>query len=289
MEMIPTRRERILVFGAAGVGKSTLWIAIMDHYHRIKSKRKFWIIDSDNAIEAIGLEGGKFDYLMPMVAGIWHPETFEAWKEPIETVREKAHPQDWVIADLINSTWDEMPDWWMAEVYGDDSWSYWVQTRKEIVAAEEAGRKGHEKQFGGTAGVDWNMIKKTYRGSIERPLIKYAPCHIICLAEEQEIDERHDKDGLKAHYARTSGIRPRGEKQSDHRYHTIMRMTRSISKTGRSVTARELTVHKDRGGREDKWEEIGGRGLTIPVTGELTFVRDYLIKVGGWKIGKGEE
>lgn len=288
----PTRREKILIWGHSGVGKTYNALAIMDFARATKTDSHFWIIDNNNQMEASGLvEGGEFEAVMDN-ATVWNPESFDEYEDITRTIKENASPEDWIIIDMLSDVYQGLPDWWSANVYGANPHTYWATVRKEIVdsarAQQEAGERvrGHEKQFGGTSGVDWAFIGKTYR-FWEKQLSQFSPCHVLALSAEQEIEERWDKEGVRrALFVRTSGVAPKGEKDAVHRFHTTMRLANKIARDGKTVEGRKITVFRDRG-RMDKWEELGGRGMTIELKHGPKFAWDYLVKVGGWKPAGG--
>lgn len=287
-----SRQERILLWSASGVGKTYTELGIMKFAALTRTDNHFWIIDNDNQMEASGLvEGGTFEDLLPRVT-VWVPESFDEYDDITNTIKSNASPEDWVFIDMLSNVYQSLPDWWVANVYGENPHTYWSSVRREIVEAQQASRdagekaRGHEKQFGGTSGVDWQYIGKQYR-AWEKRLSIFAPCHVLALCGEQEIEERYDASGAKrAQYANTNGIAPKGEKDAVHRFHTTMRMQQKVGRDGRTVSARSITMHKDRD-RTAKWEELGGRGRTIELTEGPRFAWDYLVKVGAWRPSGG--
>lgn len=292
-----SRRERIMVFGGYKSGKTYAYLSIMQLAEKTNTNSHFWIIDNDNQAEASGLgENGSFKHLLHR-ATIWTPTDFSEYRDITADIIANAGPEDWIIIDMLSNVWEQMPSWWMNNVYGEDEFTYWVQVRREIIAAEEAGKRGHEKQFGGTAGVDWQMIGKAYRGW-EKRISLGAPCHVYVTSNEAEIDERFDKSGQqRQQYAVTNAVGPKTEKGVGHRFHTIMRMAKLIGRDGKTAKTRELTVVGDRD-REAKWAEKFGRAMTMEMTDvgtpeqfakapipKLGFAFDYLFKLGGWRLG----
>jgi hypothetical protein len=287
----PTRQERILLWAAAGVGKTYAELGIMKFAALTRTDNHFWIIDNDNQMEASGLvEGGEFEDLVDR-STIWVPESFDEYDDITNTIKTNAGPQDWIFIDMLSNVYQSLPDWWVENVYGENPHTYWGAVRKEIVEAQQQadmkGEKGgHERQFGGTSGVDWQYIGKQYR-AWEKRLSIFAPCHVMAVCGEQEIEERYDRDGTRrAQFAQTSAVAPKGEKDAVHRFHTTMRMQRRVGRDGKSVAGRTITMHKDRG-RTEKWAELGGRGKTIELSEGPKFAQDYLMKVGGWRMVGG--
>lgn len=276
--------ERILGYGGNSAGKTTAWMGIADLSLKTKSPAHFYVIDNDNATARL-IENpvGSFHHLKANTT-IWVPKSFDEYEGITEQILNDVTPDDWAVLDMLSNVWEGMPDWWHTNVYGESSWDYWVTTRKEILAAAADGDKGHERQFGGTAGVDWQYIGKVYR-SWEKEFTVNAPCHVFATAAETEIQARFDKTGEQtARYAITGGFAPKVEKGAPHRFHTIMRFRNITEGQGmRKAITRKVTMVKDRD-REDIWEEIGGRGLTMELNDGPKFALDYLKRIAGWSL-----
>jgi len=296
----PSRRERILLYGSAKVGKSFTYIALMYFAKMTKTPSHFWIIDNDNATEAIGLYPGgtheallgeqvdeKFEEGLTKLsyekATIWIPEKFQVYHEIADEIRAKAQPQDWISIDMLSNLWEIMPDWWIGEVYGENSWEYYAAVRKAI-EAEESG--SGERGFGGHSGVDWQYIGKVYR-AWEKRITLYAPCHVIAYGAETEIQAHHDKSGeRRAQYAITAAHAPKTEKGVIHRFHTVGRVQKRIAPDGKTVKERSITFVGDRD-REAILDEKLGRGQTLVLSDGPKFGTDYLVKIAGWKMAGG--
>lgn len=293
----PSRQERILLYGGYKVGKSYTYIGLMDLALRTKTDSHFWIIDNDNATEGIGLyESGTYGELLGEQtdedysngvkkeferATIWIPESFDDYQYINPEIRKRVKRQDWIVIDMLSNVWEGMPDWWIENVYEDNTWSYYADVRRAI-ESDEAG--AGERNFGGQKGVDWQYLGKQYR-KWEKPLTLNAPCHVIAYSSETEIQERYDKSGeQRAQYKSTSGFAPKVEKGAGHRFHSVARIRKQVGKDGKTVTSRRMTVVGDRD-RMDKWEEL--KGLTLELSQGPRFGFDYLVKMSGWKLAGG--
>lgn len=277
--------ERILAYGDHSAGKTTMWMSIADLALRTKSDSHFYVIDNDNATaRLITNPRGSFHHLEANTT-IYRPKGIDDYEGITEQILNDAQDDDWIIPDMLSNVWEEMPDWWHANVFGESSWDYWQKTRREIVEAE-AKDLGHERQFGGDSGVDWQYLGKVYR-SWEKSITVNAPCHVFATSAESEIQARYDKTGeLQAQYAIASNFSPKTEKGAPRRFHTVMRIVRRVSGQGRNKTfTRKMTMVKDRD-REDIWEEKAGRSMTLELSDPPKFGLDYLVKVAGWGLGK---
>lgn len=277
--------ERILGYGGHSSGKTTAWMGIADLALKTKSPAHFHVIDNDNATgRLIQSSRGSFQHLQENTS-IYIPTDMDDYEPITERILNDVQEEDWIILDMLSNTWEGMPDWWHTKVFGESSWDYYQAVRRDIVEAAKDDR-GHEKQFGGDAGVDWQWINKTYRAWEKQITIK-APCHVFATSSESEIQERYDKSGeQRAMYEIASGFAPKTQKDAVHRFHTVMRFTRKVAGKGRVKTfTRKITMVKDRD-REDIWEEEAGQGMTLELQSGPKFAFDYLTKIAGWELGK---
>lgn len=310
----PSRRERILIYGGFKAGKSMTYIGIMEFARLTKTDAKFYIIDNDNATEGIGLyPGGTHGNLLGEERGpielpwvversgedregvtygeeyenaiIWKPENFDEYPAINKYIRANVQPNDWVVVDMASNIWETMPDWWIENVYGSNTWDYYANVRAAIERGpEEDGDDSAAKgrSFGGHSGVDWQYIGKMYR-KWEKELSTFSKCHFVAYSAETEIQAHHDKTGeRRAQFAMAGNFAPKVEKNMPHRVHTILRLSKVHSKNGRDVKERHLTMVGDRD-REARWTELTGRSQTLELSEGPKFAFDYLMKVGGWK------
>lgn len=273
--------ERLLVYGSQSAGKTTMWMSIADLAQKTKSDAHFYVIDNDKATGRF-LENPRGSYNHLENVTVFKPTSIDDYEGITERILNDIQDDDWIIPDMLSNVWKEMPDWWHENVFGENPWDYWKATRKAIVETEG----GHERQFGGDSGVDWQYIGKVYR-SWEKQITLTAPCHVFATSSETEIQDRYDKTGeLQAEYAIASNFQPQVEKNTKHRFHTIIRVTRRAEGRGRSKSfTRKMTMVKDRE-REEIWTERGGKGLTVELSDPPNFGLDYLVKIAGWSLGK---
>lgn len=261
--------ERILVFGDSGTGKSKAWLDLAATVHKTDGEGTFYCIDTDFGVERMLDEG--YNYLVDEGRlQYWQAADFDEMKNAGEEIAKLAGKNDWIILDMLDSPWIEVRNWFIQNVYGQDPEEYFVDTRRKIKEALDAGAKGHERQYGGSSGLDWDYITKIYL-AWEQKLTVRTRANVYAATSIAAVDERSASAEEIKMYAITGGIKPYGQKRVRHRFHSVIYMKRTLS-------GWEMTCVKDRG-REETWKELGGKGKTLPVR---RFEMDYLKKIGGW-------
>ncbi len=275
---LDAERERILLYGAPGAGKTYAWLGVADLSQKTKSPAHFHVIDTDRAALRM-MRGPTAEFAHLDNVTIYQARDIEQATEASDKILANVGKEDWIVIDMLSNVWDSMSNWWIAKVFDESPVDYWATTRKRILASKEKG-KGDSKEFGGQDSLDWQYITKAYL-SWELPITIDAPCHVFATAAETEIQARFDKDGEKrARYISTNFQAPRGQKLTEHRFHTVLRIT---SLTSIKETTRELTMHKDRV-PESVWQEFEGRGLSMPLRSGPKFALDYLKGVQLWSL-----
>ncbi len=266
----PAKRspERILGYGDAGTGKSTAWISIADRLQKSGSPGQFYVIDTDRTVERVFDEG--YDHLYDKVT-YFNAFTWEQMQEASKTIANEVKKGDWIVADMIDAPWTEIRNWFIEQKYGTDPELYFMESAQMIKQALDSGKKGHERQYGGLAGTDWDWITKMYL-LWEKRLTVSSPAHVFACAPASKVDGRsNDTDDMRT-FQGAQNMKPAGQKHLRHRFHTVIYFNRTR-------TGWEMTCVKDRE-REEQWLELGGRTKTIEVT---DFSSDYLRKLGKWQ------
>jgi hypothetical protein len=286
-------RERILLYGMEGVGKS---LAALDIAARVAPARVH-IIDNDNAwdrmLEGQTVDGRQVEVCaeyrwstdVPGKGGSWefdgrwtrdtgnvivyHAEGWEANTSAIEEIRKDAEPDDWVAIDSGSALWDDVSEWYVDNIFGASKADYFMQVRAQMEKDKAA--------LGALDGwTDWSVINAQYKAAVMAFLIT-PPCHLLVTCEEAQVStgqvkgkDMEDKE-TRGLYG-TVGFKPRAQKRIGHNMQTVIRLER---KANGDYCARTV---KDRGGRE-YWagESVMDRG----------FSEWYLEEVGGWQEKSG--
>ena len=298
-------RERYLTYGGPGAGKSLQWVDIAMECARRGSKGRFFVLDTDAAVEdlfdELWPEGRDFITNFPVTT---FEELLEATDE-IVAAKPNSSNGDWVVVDLINAPWDWVQIYYAENIYGMTIVEYITETSRLIHEAKAAAKraksdgdkdkpKGHEREFGDWNTADWAHMKKLYL-NWESSITLKGQAHVFACAEESEMNVHVSKARDIKDYSGTGGpvgFKPKGQNSLGHRFRTVTRTVKSGSEKTGSIE-RTIVMAKDRY-REDKWSaksETKGRnpGLVLGDTFEHQgFSKVYLRGIAGWEVVRGK-
>lgn len=207
-----SRRERILVFGGFGTGKSEAATRILDR--ALHPDAKLWITDTERAYEAlIDTDDPRVDFT---------DLTLEDWPAYVENAMEAAKgggTDDWWVVDSATNSWE------VVQQYGLD--------------------KGWESDMG---GLDWVRVNREHARLFKAYLTFRG--HLFLTARSKEL-AKPQKSGKQVESRQTLetygafGVKPAGQKDIGHvPPHTVLLTAKT--KTGEWT----LTTVKDRKRRE---------------------------------------
>ena len=101
-------RERILVYGGPGTGKSRGWLSIA----RMFPKVKVWVLDTDDAAERM-IASHDLPNITVFPCLDW-PDYLAAAAE----ARDKLDPDDWLVVDMVSSAWDAVQGFYIEQAFG---------------------------------------------------------------------------------------------------------------------------------------------------------------------------
>jgi hypothetical protein len=248
-------RERTILFGGGGAGKTNAVLSIM---RRVRSG-KFWITDNDiSAAYQRALETDFADILdehfdLNEVEPGWEP-----FVESIQrTVREGDPKVDWLIADSVTPSWDDVQSWYAQTVMGMSFAEYVAKVRSDA---------NNMTEFNKVMAADgrWQIINKEYFEKFYGALRKWKG-HFILTAEAQALsrDAGEEERELYGHL----GVRPKGQGRMHHVAHTTI----LLSKRGHGQYV--ASTAKDRNRMEMDKLDYGE-----------DFAMGYLKGVAGWQV-----
>jgi hypothetical protein len=241
-------RERILVYGQPGSGKSYSHLRIAEAY----TKSRFYIIDTDDSIPR--MLNSEFTHLNNVEV---HPA--QDWLEcckALNEIKPKVTSNDWLVVDMLCSVWDFVQSYFVEEIFDKDIGSYFMQARKEM--------KGGSSNLSALKGwTDWSVVNKLYQTWINEITYRL-PCHIFFTCKATKLSREDDED-TRDMYS-TFGLRPEGEKRNAYRVHSVFLLTHERENF-------YISTIKDRG-------RI--RLENTPLTLEQNFATKYLMIFAGW-------
>ena len=249
--MQPTRnsRERILLFGGAGTGKS--WSAMAMAQEVMKEGNNVYVIDNDFSWDRMTDELGDIgDGSM----AIWdvQPDDWEAMLKALESTS-GASRDDLLIIDSMTPTWQAAQAAYAERIFGKSLDQFFMDARESMKGNKIEGFDGWK---------DWSVINKMY-DQLYRFINRF-PGHVILTAEAEPISAEAPQE-LKDIYG---AVKHRGQKSLPHKVSTILQTTKS------RAGDYQLTTVKDRG-REQK--------IRYDREEYSSFARSYLQAVAGWK------
>ncbi len=261
-------RERILVTGVTGSGKSYQWLKLARAL--LPSGAKFRVVDTDESIPYM-LET-QFPDLKPENKGnvyVYPGSDWKGLKEGLAKIEnEKPADKDWLIVDMADAPWSSVQRYFTSEVFDESMGEYFLSVRKELFKKGGIGKDGKVASSivreGLSGWVDWVVINRLYEDWI-LPIIYRLKCHVYMTTKVQELQKNEKNSELLALYGDLR-IRPAGQKNLGHQMHTIFLFRPGTDKW-------LITTIKDRGGR--------GYFKGIQLT---SFHKQYLVAKAGWPL-----
>lgn len=246
-------RERILLVGGAGTGKS---------YAAFSVARKIpgtaFVVDNDFSFERL-VEMSDTPADQFTITDV-QPDDWTALIEAVTQAVDRADRDDLLVIDSMTPTWQAVQDWYADEIFDKGLDEFFLDARKQMTGNKVEGFDGWK---------DWSVINKVY-GRLYR-LINRFPGHVILTAEAEPITADTDPE-MKKIYGRR--IKHRGQKSLPHKVSTILQTSKS--RDGEY----ELTTIKDRG-REAEYS------FNEDVIQD--FFMSYLVGCAGWTKGQRDE
>lgn len=246
-------RERILLMGAPGTGKSTAAGTIARTMRATKQPGKVWIVDTDNAWERMVEEQfPDLDNIVLLPADGWSD-----YREAVEKARANADPDDWIVVDQVGMTWGMVQDYFTEQVFQSDIGDYFLQVRKEL----KGGKKNLEAFSGWT---DWIVVNKLYKSVTLPLLLHHTKCHVLAATAIERVSDNDDKR-LREMFSQW-GVRPAGQKDLAYQFHTVLILAEPTKEKW------VMSTVKDRG--RPKQDKATVRNFAI----------DYLRALAGWSL-----
>lgn len=252
-------RERIIGFGGEGTGKSSAYLSIA----RACPDATFHVIDNDNTV--VRLLETEFQDVAERGNVIWEPYEAYEWAESIAAIRTALAAMgrdDWLVIDTLGKLWDQVQEWFIAQVFQQDIDDYFLKLRMQKEALKSSGGK-EKKSLGAFEGwLDWPVINQVYHKNVSKPLVR-CHGHLFIATEAKSLSDEDDKSTRDIYGS--LGRKPEGQKRSGHLMQTVLHFSKK-----RAGTFHLESVVKDRGRENWKGEQF------------TDFATDYLVNTAGW-------
>lgn len=256
-------RERILLYGGPGTGKSRSVASIVLHCSDVHH----YIID--NEIDNYARMFAEDPFLAPLLERdnyTIYPVDSQDWLEQLHATQEagdKAQAGDWLHFDMVTDTWEAVQRWFTQELFNADLSEYFLASRREIEKQKERGGRGSKSLEAFDGWTDWSVINPQYK--LLYRVFMGTKAHVSLVAEEDKVRSDGDDKSMKATFGEV-GWKPKGQKKLGHIPHTVIRLTKN---------------------QRDEWMMTGvkdrGRGLADEVK-FTDFAKSYLLGIAGWKL-----
>jgi hypothetical protein len=277
-------RERLLLYGLEGVGKTFALFQIMSQTTGVKGRCNYYYIETDNTLDEF-LESPNFNHLEVAEEWVGRKLDTECYDNPngniyLYRVRNwvdytwafmecftRASGDDWIFIDNVSNLWGEVQSWYTTEAYGKSAADFALEIRKKHIANNDKKSTIIQEQF-----QDWGAINPQYMENI-RKFIQNPPCHIAMTAEQKKVDMDKEKDKETRAIFGPFGAKPTGQKSIAHDARTVLWLTRD----NRFGDTHLIQTAKDRERErldKEEWSNM---------------VKDYLFKVGNWKMVKNPD
>lgn len=251
-------RERILLIGQWGAGKSNAWCTVASWMRRTKSPAKMYVVDTDHAADRLSEAYGEAFWENVIAEDVWDYKEILAALKKFHAL--KPSRDDILVVDLIDKLWAWTQDHYIEEAFGKNASTFYMEFKK-------AGTDGNALSAEAAYGANWQIINSHYAELMT--LIQRWPGHVIACSPAETVQAPNsagkggDSKEIREAFER-AGFKPAGQKGLGFQFFTVILLS-PFGKAWKFQTIKDLN-----------------RGLN---NGEMKdFVMDYLVKIGGWEL-----
>jgi AAA domain len=245
-------RERVLLMGGWGVGKSNAAVSVAQYLRKTGSDALVYVIDTTYEAERNFIDCDN--------VRIYQVEEWDEYMKAVKDIREQSRPQDWLVIDRVDVVWEKAQSGYSEKVFGKEIDEWFIEYRKDNGA-------GHA--FSGDYGANWVIIKRMHAAFMTE-VMRFkgnviAASTAVPVSEPSRDGKGGDSKEVRAEFGKF-GVRPGGEKNLGFMFHTVLLLAEPQPGTWVYTTIRDRN-------REQK------KGQPMK-----DFVVSYLIGVAGWKL-----
>jgi hypothetical protein len=222
-------RERLLVCGGAGSGKTYGWLKLASYFRN----SSFYVIDTE-----IGAERSLQEFPELTNVIVYPVVDWTDYRKAESEICSQATDSSWVVVDMADKAWTSVQRYYIEQIFSKEMGEYFLEARKKVKKDSVSLFAGRDAALKGWA--DWSVINRLYEDWI-LPLIYRIPAHLYMATAAQAVSADDEKE-VRELYG-PYGLKPAGQKALPHQPDTVLLLAHS--KDGYYVS----TV-KDRGGRK---------------------------------------
>lgn len=259
-------RERILLYGEPGTGKSKQIIEIAKFLKATRSSSHMYVVDNDRSYKLMVAANNVSDYVT-----VYEVYDYQDYIKAKAAIMPKLKTYKWpgtdhlvsddfYVCDLMSELWDTTQTYYTEKVFKGDMGAYFLTV---------ALNPKQDTEFDGW--TDWKVINKLYF-DFAKPFVYQSPCHVIACSSATAVVRKKDANAKVGDDKETVsifgsvGYRPDGQKRLKHQFNTTIFMHKNPR--GEFV----MTSVKDR-----ERELFSSKRVN-------NFAIDYLKGVAGWQM-----
>ena len=221
-------RERILVLGGPGSGKTWGWLKLANYF----KGSQFYVIDSE-----IGGERSLQEFPDIRNVHLYPVTDWTEYRKAQKEIVDKVVEGDWIVLDMADKAWTAVQRYFIGEIFDQEMGAYFLEARKKLKRDAKSLFAGRDAALKGW--TDWPTINRLYEDFM-LPIVYRNPANLYLVTAGQAVSEEDEKE-VRELYG-PYGVRPAGQKSLGHQPDTVLLLAHA--KDGYY-----LTTIKDRGGR----------------------------------------
>jgi hypothetical protein len=262
-------RERILVIGGTGDGKTSALLSIAAWHQKRGSDARFYVVSSGDLAYEQMLSAPAYEHLTNVEYEdcFEYPEWMDVGRGFLKAAKKRAEKQDssedWLVVDLYSSLWTVVQDYYITGVRGEDGDDFWTAAAKSA--------EGSNSGWALYEDINWQVANKLYREFSQRVMGRW-PGHVLAISAVKPVDREKggkvaEGDANIAEWFGRLGVKPGGQKDMAYEFRDIV-LTKKLANGGFTLTTAKA---------RERDEVLKGEGW------DRDFYQKFLMKVCGWK------
>lgn len=174
-------REKILLIGGAGSGKTTSYLNIAWWSHQSGGTARFFVVDTDDESVLQVMNEPRYAGMLAEEGGnvhVFRVNLWEDYEDACAKILAEARESDWVCLDFINHFWQAVQEGYLRDQA--------KKTKSQMIRdATEKGLSGWDAY----REINYQFCNASYFETV-KPLLIQSRAHVFMVGEEEEIQER---------------------------------------------------------------------------------------------------